>query len=88
MEAATTNESHWLDYLALVMRALPDGLHQNQQLMLRAAFDKAWTASSNAGFERGIAWSRQVYGTWKEPPQPATPEPSEGGAKLPPRAPG
>jgi hypothetical protein len=74
VEAATANADHWLGYRDLVMRALPEGLPQHKQMMLRWAFDKMHESSDLAGFHRGIAWAEQVYGITKRPPQPKTPD--------------
>lgn len=62
VEVATTEARHWLDYRALVRRALPDGIEPHREEMLRAAFSRAWEAAQQEGFERGIAFSARVYG--------------------------
>jgi hypothetical protein len=41
--------------------------------MLRAAFDKAWAASGDAGFKRGVAWSRHCRVEVREVFQPRGP---------------
>jgi hypothetical protein len=81
--AAVANFGHWMDYRALVRRALPHGLNQQQELMVRCAFDKAWEAARQEGFESGIAFSRSAYGTPGAEPQPEPPKSPNGGAKPP-----
>jgi hypothetical protein len=60
--AATAQEDHWLKYRELVRRALPEGLSQQQELMLQAAFSKAWEAADNEGFRRGVDFALRTYG--------------------------